>query len=228
MRKPPTGCSRSVVSQALLLVVLVETGALAFWAARSRIASFYRAGLLYGFLVSASLALKLASVDGTEKLSDVLHTTSAAVLPLVFAEAVFLGEPRNKPPALLLVSVSAVSMAIFAALDKMSYAAHMLIPAITYIALVGVPLVQWNRGGAERSDEAPHGIPSSEDDQELAMKMRFGLFICHALKLHALWAYFMFPDPCGNQATPTTFALDAFQLGWLAYEPIWQWVSTAG
>lgn len=228
MSKAPAGCSPPVVAQALLLVVVAETGALAFRAARSQLSSFYRAAFLYGVLVSAGLALKLSSVDNAEKLSNGLHATSAAVLPLVFAEAVFLGEPRKRSPVLLLGSVSAASMAMFAALDKMSYAAHMLVPATAYAALVGVPLVRWNRGGAERSDEAPHGDTSSEDDLELAIKIRFGLFICQVLKLHALWAYFLFPDPCNVQATPTTFALDVFQLGWLAYEPIWKWVSTVG
>ena len=228
MREPPRGCSPSAVSPAVLLVIAVETGALAYRAARSQLASFYRAALLYGVLICASLALKLSAWDGAEKLSDVLHTASAAVLPLVFAEAVFLGEPRKRPPVLLLGSVSAASMAMFAALDKMSYAAHILVPATGYVALIGVPLVRWNRGGALRGDETPRADTFSEDDLELANKMRFGLFICQALKLHVLWAYFMFPDPSYAQATPTTFALDVFQLGWLAYEPSWKWVSRAG
>ena len=47
-------------------------------------------------------------------------------------------------------------------------------------------------------------------------------------KRQVLWAYFMFPDPRYAQATPTTFTLDVFQLGWLAYEPSWKWVSRAG
>lgn len=213
---------------AVAAALTVETGILAYLAASSKLASFYRTSLVYALLILSSLGAK--TLVAGQPASNILHAMSAAVLPLVLAEAACLGRPADKKPrGLVLVSVSAAAMAMFSAWDRMSPAVFIVALAEYTGLLAGEELAvpARNRDPSTMAEPKPAEHPASKRERREKTLLRhcFSLFLLHMLKLWLIASGLVSLDPCGDRGTALVFLFDALQLGWFCLEPVWAYLS---